>query len=106
MWIGFSKKDAYREAYAGIIHPVPHQEEWVKTSSSDIDPPSYTIPIGRPKKNRRKGADEVGGPSTSRAKKGFIQCGNCGDAGYNVKGCSKPLKSYLALRVRKHVVSI
>jgi hypothetical protein len=102
----FFKKDAYREAYAGIIHPVPHQEEWVKTSSTDIDPPSYTIPIGRPKKNRRKGADEVGGPSTSRAKKGFIQCGNCGDAGHNVKGCSKPLKSYLALRVRKHVVSI
>jgi hypothetical protein len=100
----FFKLDTYKKAYAHTIFPVPHEDEWVKTSTPDIDPPAYTIPVGRPKKNRRKGPEEDG-PSSSRAKKGTIQCGNCNAIGHNVRGCSKPLRAYLALRVRKHVVS-
>jgi hypothetical protein len=103
----FSKngEDSYNPVpVVAVEENYAHEDEWVKTSSPDIDPPAYTIPAGRPKKNRRKGLEEDG-PSCSRARKTTVQCGNCRESGHNMKGCSKPLKPYLALRVRKHVVS-
>lgn len=101
----FFSKDTYKAAYAEMIFPVPHETEWIKTNSPDIDPPRYTIPAGRPRKNRRKGADEDG-PAYSRARKGKVQCGNCRGIGHNMRGCTKPMRSYLALRRNKHVVSL
>lgn len=97
----FFKKDAYRATYANAIYPVPHEAEWVKTNSADIDPPLFTRQPGRPRKNRMKGEDE--GPSNGRARKGNVTCGNCKGTGHNVKGCHQPLRPHLALRVRKHV---
>ena len=100
----FFKLETYKKAYEHMIYPVPHESEWIKTSSPDIEPPGYTVQPGRPKKNRIKGPEESG-PAYARARKGTVQCGNCKELGHNVKGCDKPLRAYLALRVRKHVVS-
>lgn len=100
----FLKLEAYKKAYAHMIFPVPHESEWVDVGGPRYPSTSLSPATRKTKKNRRKGAEE-NLPATGRARKTQIRCGNCKKFGHNISGCDVPLRSYLALMVKNHVVS-
>uniref|UniRef100_A0A2N9EJU8 Uncharacterized protein n=1 Tax=Fagus sylvatica TaxID=28930 RepID=A0A2N9EJU8_FAGSY len=55
-------KEAYLNVYSEIIHPMPGQDEWIKTGHLPPQPPHVLRPPGRPKKLRRRDPDEPRNP--------------------------------------------
>ncbi|XP_020113667.1 uncharacterized protein LOC109727880 [Ananas comosus] len=81
-------KAVYLKAYEEIINPIPGQNEWIKTSMPAPVPWRIRRPPGRPKKLRRRAADEPLNPyKVSRMDKP-IKCGNCGKEGHNLRTCT------------------
>uniref|UniRef100_A0A2N9J2B3 MULE transposase domain-containing protein n=1 Tax=Fagus sylvatica TaxID=28930 RepID=A0A2N9J2B3_FAGSY len=56
-------KEAYLNVYSEIIHPMPGQDEWIKTGHLPPQPPHIIRPLGRPKKLRRRNPDEPRKPN-------------------------------------------
>ncbi|KAI8560054.1 hypothetical protein RHMOL_Rhmol04G0225200 [Rhododendron molle] len=50
--------ETFRNSYAYLINPIPDKSMWVHIEYDDIMPPPYRRKSGRPKKARRKGAEE------------------------------------------------
>ncbi|XP_020109288.1 uncharacterized protein LOC109724768 [Ananas comosus] len=81
-------KAVYLKVYEEIINPIPGQNEWIKTSMPAPVPWRIRRPPGRPKKLRRRAADEPLNPyKVSRMDKP-IKCGNCGKEGHNLRTCT------------------
>uniref|UniRef100_A0A2N9F2M6 Zinc finger PMZ-type domain-containing protein n=1 Tax=Fagus sylvatica TaxID=28930 RepID=A0A2N9F2M6_FAGSY len=55
-------KEAYLNVYSEIIHPMPGQDEWIKSGHLPPQPPHVLRPLGRPKKLRRRDPDEPRNP--------------------------------------------
>ncbi|KAL3502076.1 hypothetical protein ACH5RR_036525 [Cinchona calisaya] len=51
--------NTYLACYSPTIHPISVQIPWVDTKKLAPLPPNYGRPAGRPKKRRRKSADEI-----------------------------------------------
>ncbi|KAL3533121.1 hypothetical protein ACH5RR_006642 [Cinchona calisaya] len=51
--------ESYKTAYKDIIMPIPEHIHWVSASGYKTDPPIIRKKPGRPKKVRKKGADEA-----------------------------------------------
>lgn len=71
----YFKKEAYIRAYTPMIYPVPGEHGWTRTDSEDIDPPKFEKHAGRPKKNRKRGAEEAP-KATCRARMTRVTCSN------------------------------
>ena len=93
----FFKLPMYKQAYKGVIYPVPGPDDWTKTNTPDIDPPVFRDKPGRKQTVRRKGAFEVPAPrDTSRM--GSITCSNCNVVGHRFTSCGVPLRPELQVR--------
>lgn len=84
--------DTWMKTYSFTISPVNGRSHWPKSNRPiTLLPPFYHTPAGRPKKNRRKTADERSsmnqGGKLSRQHK-TVNCGNCGHFGHNRKKCT------------------
>ncbi|KAH9657813.1 SWIM-type domain-containing protein [Citrus sinensis] len=55
LWL---KKDTYIRGYSGMIHPILDKDSWPNPGGDEILPPLMKRPLGRPKINRRREADE------------------------------------------------
>ena len=87
----YYSKEVYLLAYNSMIHPVPGEHDWVQTGMDAIAPPFYRKQTGRPKKLRRKGADEPINPyKVSRRNKG-VTCAKCLQLGHNQRSCKGPV---------------
>ncbi|XP_058205102.1 uncharacterized protein LOC131319021 [Rhododendron vialii] len=74
--------ETFRKSYAYLINPIPDKSMWVRIEFEDIMPPPYRRKIGRPKKTRRKGAEEA------LAEIGTIfKCRKCNQPGHNDRTC-------------------
>ncbi|KAL5772387.1 hypothetical protein ACOSQ2_012311 [Xanthoceras sorbifolium] len=65
-------KEAYMKTYGCVIHPIPDQSLW----------PTKRLP-GRPKKNRKRGAEEP----AKKKRSGLGKCKICGEMGHNKRTC-------------------
>lgn len=59
-----------------MIYPIPSEEQWVKTSFVPLDPPTVKKQPRRPKKNRKKGADEPKKQHGVRVRFHSVSCSN------------------------------
>ncbi|KAL0367400.1 UNVERIFIED_CONTAM: hypothetical protein Sradi_3630100 [Sesamum radiatum] len=79
------KKACYLKAYEEVIHVVPGARDYINTTYQLLQPPKIKKKLGRPKKMRKKGPDEV---QTSNCRKGLSHtCNKCFEVGYNKKSC-------------------
>ncbi|KAK8653039.1 hypothetical protein V6N13_127059 [Hibiscus sabdariffa] len=76
--------------YSNYIFPIRGANQWEqvpKMESLPILPPIQRRPTGRPKKKRRKAADEQdNGPSRGHRTL-EIKCSKCGKPGHNIRSC-------------------
>ncbi|KAL0352486.1 UNVERIFIED_CONTAM: hypothetical protein Scaly_1637300 [Sesamum calycinum] len=53
------KKEVYLKVYSYMIHPVPGMHDFEDSKMGRVEPPDVIIKMGRPKKCRRKDANDV-----------------------------------------------
>ncbi|KAI8568527.1 hypothetical protein RHMOL_Rhmol02G0207700 [Rhododendron molle] len=84
-------KDTYLRVYQFMINPVPGKHDWVKTGSEPVQPPFMRKPSGRPRKLRRRGADEP--PDENKVSRRFrvMSCSKCLKKGHNSRSCKNPI---------------
>ncbi|KAF7119809.1 hypothetical protein RHSIM_Rhsim13G0150100 [Rhododendron simsii] len=85
--------DTYLGVYHHMIHPIPGKHDWEKSNQEQIRPPFMRRPSGRPRKARRKAAEEVedtGTETLSRAGR-YMSCAKCLQRGHNVRSCKNPI---------------
>ncbi|KAH9697417.1 SWIM-type domain-containing protein [Citrus sinensis] len=93
------KKDTYIRGYSGMIHPIPDKDSWPNPGGDEILPSLMKMPLGRPKINRRREADEVP-PESKRYR---LQCKCCKEFGHNKRGCpANPENLNKRTRLYKH----
>lgn len=82
-------KVEYLKGYRHFIHAVPGEIDYCKSKTQPLNPPPFKRKRGRPKINRKKGADEDKGVSI---RKGLThRCSRCLELGHNRATCSKPI---------------
>jgi hypothetical protein len=52
----------YKKAYTPIIYSMPSEEQQIKTSHDRLEPPTYRVTPGRPKRLRKRGVGESRDP--------------------------------------------
>ncbi|KAG5555175.1 hypothetical protein RHGRI_012644 [Rhododendron griersonianum] len=88
----YYQKQAYINTYKHVIYPMNGMDMWEKIDKPPIQPPHYTRKSGRPKKCRRREADEPPAQSEYGTKKmrrylKKLSCRRCGEEGHNVRTC-------------------
>ncbi|KAH9648646.1 SWIM-type domain-containing protein [Citrus sinensis] len=83
-------RQAYLSTYSVMFSPFPDQCTWEPTGRPLIDPPIVERKIGRPKKSRKRAANE---PQKEKIKF-FVICSFCGGSNHNVRSC--PLRPSVA----------
>ncbi|KAK8672269.1 hypothetical protein V6N13_110642 [Hibiscus sabdariffa] len=76
--------------YSNYIFPIRGTNQWEQVSeieSLPILPPIQRRPTGRPKKKRRKVADEQDNSPSRGHKTLEIKCSKCGKPGHNIRSC-------------------
>jgi len=71
---------------------MPEPDEWPKVTVDTILPPLVRTQPGRPKKARRRDADEPQHPYKVTRQGYDVRCENCGLIGHNVRSCHEPLR--------------
>ncbi|KAF7843506.1 Glycoside hydrolase, family 47 [Senna tora] len=85
------RTSTFMNAYTITIGPVPSEENWPTSNHTKILPPHYKTAPGRPKKARKRAADEPQNPFRESRKGATMRCGNCGSIGHNARGCKGPV---------------
>ncbi|WVZ11944.1 hypothetical protein V8G54_016474 [Vigna mungo] len=84
------KKLAYVTCYVPEIVPINGQQMWPNSENTPLLlPPIYKIPPGRPKKLRRREADEPVSHTKLSKKHAIMKCSSCKEFGYNVRSCRR-----------------
>ncbi|KAH7847186.1 hypothetical protein Vadar_023010 [Vaccinium darrowii] len=82
-------RDTYLRAYGEIIHPVHDETLWEEVAGEPVQPPRLKRLPGRPRKSRRREADEpVPGGGESR-RSCTVRCVICKQIGHNKRTCQK-----------------
>lgn len=85
----------WRNMYSFKVDPINGRRLWIKSPCpTTLLPPKHRVPIGRPKKKRRKSATEkedmIKGNTVSRAQK-TVTCTKCNNKGHNARTCKGQL---------------
>lgn len=73
----------YKMAYSSSIFSIPDVEHWPEIDQPVINPPQMKRSIGRPKRNRKRDADEERKGKRSKT----VMCSKCKCFGHNAKTC-------------------
>ena len=85
----YYKKNAYLACYGPKITPINGQKMWPKSDFPELLWPIYKRPLGRPKKLRRREADEHVSHSKITKKNIAMKCTRCNQFGHNIRTCRK-----------------
>ncbi|XP_031116762.1 uncharacterized protein LOC116020425 [Ipomoea triloba] len=87
-------KQTYLEIYSGTINPMAGPPEWPRCDRTPPLPHVYSAKVGRPKKLRKKSADELSQDGLKVCRKHIpLHCSVCREAGQNSRKCpSNPNK--------------
>ncbi|XP_059629164.1 uncharacterized protein LOC132271719 isoform X2 [Cornus florida] len=72
-----------------MIHPILDSKLWPPAHGDPLDPPPPYRRPGRPKKNRRRDADEPAAGTSQVRKSMTIRCMTCKPLGHNKRTCPK-----------------
>jgi hypothetical protein len=84
------RKEKYEACYRSIIYPTNGQALWRRTEYADLQPPPVKRQPGRPKKKRRKDADEKRDEQQLKRAKNGVKCSRCKKEGHNKSTCNLP----------------
>lgn len=86
----FYYKKTCVEAYRLHLEPIPGENEWPKENECPIMPPLVSKMPGRPKKKRKRAADELQKKNPNKLTKHGVKmtCSKCGSLGHNKRGCT------------------
>jgi hypothetical protein len=96
-------KETYLDVYSEIIHPMPGQDEWIKSGHLPPQPPHVLRPPGRPKKLRRRDPDEPRNPHKVSRMNRQIKCGKCNKVGHNSRSCNAGITGETAWQRRQRL---
>ncbi|KAK4381373.1 hypothetical protein Sango_2973500 [Sesamum angolense] len=82
------KKEVYLKVYSHMIHPVPGMHDFEDSKMGRVEPPNVIIKMGRPKKCRRKDANDV--KETTSRRGPTHTCTICMRKGHNKRSCTNP----------------
>ncbi|WVY91036.1 hypothetical protein V8G54_036550 [Vigna mungo] len=85
----YYKKEAYVTCYEPEIVPINGQQLWKTSEAQSLLPPIYKTPPGRPKKLRRRDADEYVSHVKLSKKNVLMKCSSCNAFGHNVRSCKR-----------------
>ncbi|XP_071714768.1 uncharacterized protein [Rutidosis leptorrhynchoides] len=92
----------WKETYKFHIVPLNGKSMWPKSNDpTKILPPLKIATAGRPKKNRRKYAEEISemNENGKLSRKGKSeQCGKCGTYGHNKRGCPNEASTFVGTK--------
>ncbi|XP_052732381.1 uncharacterized protein LOC108344507 [Vigna angularis] len=88
----YYKREAYETCYGPEIVPINEQQLWSTSESGSLLPPIYKTPPGRPKKLRRREADEYVTHTKLSKKNLVMKCSSCNEFGHNVRTCKRGKK--------------
>lgn len=81
-------RETYLRTYNMQIFPVPTNHEWLVSPQGPISPPMVKRTTGRPKKQRKRTADELHGNTTGDIRRGVnVTCSRCLEKGHNQRSC-------------------
>ncbi|XP_031397476.1 uncharacterized protein LOC116208272 [Punica granatum] len=83
-------RSTHEQLYGFFIKPTAGEEYWTKSNEDPVQPPKLKRPPGRPKKQRKKGAEEPKDPYKLKRSLGPIVCGKCGGSKHNIRTCKGP----------------
>jgi len=95
------KREAYHACYSLEITPINGKQLWPKINQPELLPPIYKTPPGKPKKLRRREADENVSHSKLSKKNMIMKCSKCKQIGHNIRSCRRGMRSR---KVRHHVL--
>ncbi|KAJ1421082.1 hypothetical protein SESBI_13953 [Sesbania bispinosa] len=78
--------EAYRACYAHIVNPINGENMW-PTLNMKIAPPTFRAKPGRPKKLRRREADDPPPQNKFKRSHTSLRCGKCNSYGHNKRTC-------------------
>ncbi|KAH7844045.1 hypothetical protein Vadar_023666 [Vaccinium darrowii] len=88
----YSKK-TFLTSYKHILHPMNGQDMWEKSGKPPIQPPEFKRQTGRPRKSRRREADESRKNPFKLSRVGVkMTCKKCGKQGHNKRTCKSPVQ--------------
>ncbi|KAG5547126.1 hypothetical protein RHGRI_012972 [Rhododendron griersonianum] len=94
MWYS---KHSFLTAYGNIMHPMNGPDMWEKSGKDPIKPPDFKRQPGRPRKARRKEADEGAKKPFKLSKIGVkMTCRRCGIQRHNTRTCKAPVDALSA----------
>ncbi|KAL5810996.1 hypothetical protein ACOSQ4_027564 [Xanthoceras sorbifolium] len=82
-------KEAMKLTYSRSINSIPDESRWPEIEHDDrnangvVEPPQKRTKVGRPKKARRRAADEPRAPTKIFSNK----CKGCNTIGHNIRTC-------------------
>ncbi|KAL5774615.1 hypothetical protein ACOSP7_012172 [Xanthoceras sorbifolium] len=85
----YYSKEAMKLTYSGSINPIPDESRWPEIEHDDrnanevVEPPHKRAKVDRPKKARRRVADEPRAPRKTFSNK----CKGCNSIGHNIRTC-------------------
>ncbi|KAG5553273.1 hypothetical protein RHGRI_011212 [Rhododendron griersonianum] len=81
------------QCYGGMIHPIRDQRYWEPDQFHKLDPPPLRRMPGRPRKKRRREADEAPAGASHMKRSQTLRCTNCKEFGHNRRTCQRaPVK--------------
>ncbi|XP_058211586.1 uncharacterized protein LOC131323758 [Rhododendron vialii] len=85
-------RDTYLGVYQHMIQPIPGKHDWVKSNNEEVLPPFMRRPSGKPKKVRRKAAEEAEDTRAGLSRAGrYMPCSKCLQKGHNLRSCKNPI---------------
>ncbi|KAK4386171.1 hypothetical protein Sango_2487700 [Sesamum angolense] len=82
------KKEVYLKVYSHMIHPVPGMHDFEDSKMGRVEPPDVIIKMGRPKKCRKKDANDV---KETASRRGLTHtCTICMKKGHNKRSYTNP----------------
>ncbi|KAH7859911.1 hypothetical protein Vadar_007022 [Vaccinium darrowii] len=86
-------KNTFLTSYNHILHPMNGQDMWEKSGKPPIQPPEFKRQTGRPRKSRRREADEPRKNPLKLSRVGVkMTCQKCGKQGHNKRTCKAPFQ--------------
>ncbi|KAL0438655.1 UNVERIFIED_CONTAM: hypothetical protein Slati_2348500 [Sesamum latifolium] len=84
------KKETYMRVYSHMIKPVPGMHDHEESPLGPVAPPHVIKRAGRPKKARRRDANDIKEPSRISRRGLTHTCGICFRQGHNKRSCTNP----------------
>ncbi|KAF7136344.1 hypothetical protein RHSIM_Rhsim08G0130100 [Rhododendron simsii] len=82
-------RDTYLRAHGEIIHPLHDETMWEEVPGELVQPPPLKRLSSRPRKSRRRAADELAPGGSESRRSCTVRCANCKEIGHNKRTCQR-----------------